>query len=267
MGFDRERDTPPFHGRVGTDAGGCRERLLHVHARCVAGEGAGATGRRAVGASDASYDDACDAAMRSLGVDWAHAAQHQRLQTCQRLDATSSMRTPATPTGSGEGSLGLTGRVAGRRGAAVERVQIRRARRMRAVAALTAICIRDARRIAAHERAARRVRVARELRVTGQQFALMQTSHADVPVRLPHCAVGDGAMTTPPPPQYRLRVRSHDVRLSTHVPDTHDAASQLAVPVPQSQHVGAHSAGRVHASPALLVPARTVDDIGQRPCC
>ena len=64
---------------------------------CVAGEGAGATGRRAVGASDASYDDACDAAMRSLGY-WAHAAQHQRLQTCQRLDATSSTRTPATPT-------------------------------------------------------------------------------------------------------------------------------------------------------------------------
>jgi hypothetical protein len=75
------------------DANGC----FTCTVGCVTGEGAGATGRQAVGASDASYDDACNAAMLSLAY-WAHAAQHERLQTCQRLDATSSVRTPATPT-------------------------------------------------------------------------------------------------------------------------------------------------------------------------
>ena len=94
----------------------------------------------------------------------------------------------------------------------------------------------------------------------------MQASHVDVPVRVPQRAVDGGVMMTAPPLQDRLRVRLHDVRLSTHVPDTHDAESQLAEPVPQSQHVGAHSLGTVHASPARLAPARAVDDIGQRPC-
>lgn len=95
----------------------------------------------------------------------------------------------------------------------------------------------------------------------------MHASHAEVSAPVLHADVGAGAgtMTTAPPVQYRDCVRLHDVRLSTQRPATHDAESQLTLPVPQSQHVDTQSAGDEHTSPAAFVPCSNGDDAGHKP--
>ena len=94
----------------------------------------------------------------------------------------------------------------------------------------------------------------------------MHASHADVSVPVVHAETGTGAMMTAARAQYRERVRLHDVRLSTHRPATQDADSQLALPVPQSQHVDVQSAGDEQTPPAGLVPRSKGDDAGHMPC-